>query len=243
MSISHWYNDQIIISAISDALSEFYEKLIGKIDSLNISTVMKSKNPYLYRAKAMQNASEIVESVLNAYISSSEETIFGNCFFEPLAIAACNGVKSITPGVDIEVRDETTLHAIAVKSGTKIFNAASKDRQRQYFAAASRLAQQGRLSFDAIIGYAYGKKTSETPRGEIYRELAGKRFWAELTGDDDFYLKIIKYMDTLPEQYVEEYKKSYNRASNRLVRDFSSLFCNYDGSIDWERLVKFNSGD
>ena len=73
--------------------------------------------------------------------------------------------------------------------------------------------------------------------------MAGKKFWAELTGDEDFYLKIIKFMGELPEQYVAAYKESYNKASNRLVREFSNQFCKEDGAIDWEKLVEFNSGD
>ena len=77
----------------------------------------------------------------------------------------------------------------------------------------------------------------------MYQELAGKKFWEELTGDADFYLKIIKFMGNLPEQYVASYKESYNKASNRLVREFSNKFCKDDGSIDWEKLVEFNSGD
>ena len=56
-------------------------------------------------------------------------------------------------------------------------------------------------------------------------------------------IKIIDYMGTMPEQYVAEYKESYNKAANRLVREFSNSFCKEDGSIDWEKLVEFNSGD
>lgn len=77
----------------------------------------------------------------------------------------------------------------------------------------------------------------------MYQELAGKRFWAELTGDEEFYIKIIGYMGTMPENTVADYKESYNRAANRLVREFSNSFCRDDGSIDWEKLVEFNSGD
>ena len=46
----------------------------------------------------------------------------------------------------------------------------------------------------------------------------------------------------MPEKYVADYKESYNRAANRLVREFSNSFCREDGSIDWEKLVEFNSG-
>ena len=246
MSIGNGYDEKEVIEAIAVALETFYGSLISKIDELNIQKIMKRKNPYLYRAKAMQNASEIVESVLTAFVSSSEETIFGNCFFEPIALAASNGNKALAEGIDIMIQDKetNTMTAIAVKSGTSVFNADSKKHQEQNFMAAGKLAQQAKARYDAYVGYCYGKK-KETGRGKpkMYRELAGKQFWAELTGDEEFYKKIITYMGTLPEQYISQYQESYNKAANRLVREFSNSFCKDDGSIDWEKLVEFNSGD
>ena len=105
--------------------------------------MMKRKNPYLYRAKAMQNASEIVESVLSDFVSSSEETIFGNCFFEPIAIAASGGNKALAEGIDLMIEDKNSnvIYAVAVKSGPSVFNADSKKRQEQNFISASKLAQ------------------------------------------------------------------------------------------------------
>ena len=246
MPINTSYDEQEVVRAIADALDAFYKSLIEKINGLDIVKIMKRKNPYLYRAKAMENASEICESVLSAFVSSSEETIFGNCFFEPIAIAVCGGNKALAEGVDIMLHDKekNTIFAVAVKSGTAVFNADSKKRQEQNFAKASKLAQQAKARYEAIIGYSYGKKKeSRNGSPKMYKELAGKEFWEELSGDRDFYLKIIKFMGVLPEQYIAEYKESYNRASNRLVRQFSNMFCTDDGSIDWEKLVKFNSGD
>ena len=246
MAIGNTYSEKEVVKAIARALETFYETLIEKIDGLDIVSIMKRKNPYLYRAKAMENAAEIVENVLSAYISSSEETIFGNCFFEPLAIAASGGNKALAEGIDIMVQDDesNTIYAIAVKSGPSVFNADSRKRQEQNFVAASKLAQQAKARYVAYIGYGYGKKKA-TGKGKpkMYQELAGKRFWAELTGDDSFYLKIIKFMGEMPEKYVASYKDSYNKASNRLVREFAIKFCTEDGSIDWEKLVEFNSGE
>jgi len=244
MPINNSYDEKAVIEAIAQALETFYANLIAKIDELNIQKIMKRKNPYLYRAKAMQNAAEIVESVLTAFVSSSEETIFGNCFFEPIAIAASNGNKALAEGIDIMIQDkgENTMYAIAVKSGPSVFNADSKKRQEQNFMA--KLAQQAKARYEAYVGYCYGKK-KDSGRGKpkMYQELAGKKFWTELTGDEEFYKKIITYMGTLPEQYVAQYQESYNKAANRLVREFSNDFCKEDGSIDWEKLVEFNSGD
>ena len=246
MSINNGYDEKVVTEAIATALETFYNNLIAKIDELNIQKIMKRKNPYLYRAKAMQNAAEIVESVLTAFVSSSEETIFGNRFFEPIAIAASNGNKALAEGIDIMIQDkeENVMYAIAVKSGTSVFNADSKKRQEQNFMSAGKLAQQAKARYEAYVGYSYGKKKdSGRAKPKIYQELAGKKFWAKLTGDEEFYKKIITFMGTLPEQYVAQYQESYNKAANRLVREFSNIFCKDDGSIDWEKLVEFNSGD
>ena len=95
MPINESYNEQEIVEAIATALDAFYSSLIAKVNSLNIKTIMKRKNPYLFRAKAMNGAAQIVDAILAAFISSSEETIFGNVFFEPIACAAAQGQKAL----------------------------------------------------------------------------------------------------------------------------------------------------
>lgn len=61
-------------------------------------------------------------------------------------------------------------------------------------------------------------------------------------GDEEFYVKIIEFMGTMLEQYIASYKESYNKAANRLIREFSNSFCKDDGAIDWEKIFEFNSG-
>lgn len=243
MPINNSYDEEIIIKAIAAALDNFYRKLIKKVDSLNVKAVMRRKNPYLFRAKAMNGAAQIVEAILAAFVSSSEETIFGNVFFEPIAAAAVQGQKALAEGVDIMVERDNTIYAIAVKSGTRVFNADSRKKQEQNFMAAGKLARQAKKRFVPIVGYGYGKKKASS-RGlpKFYTELAGKDFWTELTGDEEFYIRLIRFMDKLPEKYVEEFDASYQKAANRLVREFTQEFCFEDGSIDWEKLVRFNSG-
>ena len=244
MPINESYNEQAIIEAIATALDAFYSSLIAKVNSLNIKSIMKRKNPYLFRAKAMNGAAQIVDAILAAFISSSEETIFGNVFFEPIACAAAQGQKALAEGVDIMVERDNTIYAIAVKSGTSVFNADSRKKQEQNFMAASKLAQQAKKRFVAMIGYSYGKKKASS-RGlpKFYNELAGKEFWTELTGDEEFYIKLIRLMDRLPEKYVEDFDEAYQKAANRLVKEFTIEFCYDDGGIDWEKLVRFNSGN
>ena len=49
-------NQEAVEQAIAYSLEQFYNSLLEKIDTINIDSIMKRKNPYLYRAKAIQSA-------------------------------------------------------------------------------------------------------------------------------------------------------------------------------------------
>ena len=79
MPINNSYDEAAIVEAIATALDNFYTNLIKKVDSLNVKTVMKRKNPYLFRAKAMNGAAQIIDAILAAFVSSSEEADSHRC--------------------------------------------------------------------------------------------------------------------------------------------------------------------
>ena len=62
MPINSNYNEEAIVEAIATSLDNFYTNLISNIDKLNIKKVMKRKNPYLFRAKAMNGAAQIIDA-------------------------------------------------------------------------------------------------------------------------------------------------------------------------------------
>lgn len=198
MPINDSYDNEEVIKAVAKGLDDFYTALTARVSKLKIKDLIRSKNPYLFRAKAMHGAAQIVDSILSAYVSSSEETIFGNSVFEPIATSAGQGNKALAEGIDIMAERGNTIYAIAVKSGTKVFNSSSRKKQEQNFLAAQKLAQQAKKAYVPIVGYGYGKKRVKKPK--FYSELAGQDFWYELTGDDQFYVKLIRFMNELPEK-------------------------------------------
>ncbi len=236
------YSEAQVYKAVGEALTAFYQSLSNTLVSLDIDKVLKRKNPYLYRAKGISSAGQIVSGILSAYVSSSEETIFGNTFFEPLAIVVSGGQKAVTEGVDITVDKDNTIYSIAVKSGTSVFNADSRKRQEQNFQAAQKRAMQAHKVFVPVVGYGYGRKKVRKGSERFYQELAGKDFWEWLTGDPDFYTKIIKFMGTRPEEFAQDFEDAYSKAENRMIRDFTLKFCKEDGSINWDKLIEYNSG-
>jgi hypothetical protein len=66
-------------------IGEFHQKRLDKIQELQLEEVLKRKNPYLFRAKYILTAESLVKNILDAYLSSQEETLFGD-FLEGVAI-------------------------------------------------------------------------------------------------------------------------------------------------------------
>ena len=241
--LNNGYDEDAVIQAVSAALTDFYTSLTKTLDNIDVEKILKRKNPYLYRAKGISSAGQIVDGILAAYVSSSEETVFGNTFFEPIAIVVSGGQKAVTEGVDITVDKNNTIYSIAVESGTSVFNADSRKRQEQNFQSAQKRAQQAHKAFLPVVGYGYGKKKVKAGNEKFYKELAGKDFWEWLTGDAEFYTKIIRMMGTRPDEYAKNFEVAYAKAENRMVREFTIKYCRDDGSIDWDMLLRFNSGD
>ena len=98
-----------VIQYVEENITSFHEKRLNKIETLKLKEVLQKKNPYLFKAKDIQTADEIVRGIVDAYLSSSEEAMFGD-WLEGLAIfinaKVYGGIKSGIKGVDLEFDHE-----------------------------------------------------------------------------------------------------------------------------------------
>ncbi len=199
----------------------------------------------------VSNANEIVNGILSAFVSSSDETLFGNEFFEPLATWAAKeafhgkGEINVAPGsgagFDLIIESPKSYKPIAIKSGPHVFNAQSRKKQSDQFNELRQRMLKLKKMFDPVVGYAYGRKQVREGSKESFRQIAGQEFWAEITGEVDFYLRVIELMKQKPQQHAIKFKREYDKTLNRLTKEFLNQFSNGDGSINWIALVKFNS--
>jgi len=226
---------------IAACLQKFYASRLSGLKELSLKEVLRKKNPYLYRALGIEKASEIVEQIMAAFVTSSDETIFGNVFFEPIAKLAAGGQVSPTEGVDFTVEKPDRYLAVAVKSGPNWGNADQHKRQSTNFDALRKRLYKLNKLFDPLVGQAYGQQCSEPTDNSRFRRRSGQAFWEEVTGDPDFYLKLVRLMKDVPERNRPKFRAEWDQAVNRFTRDFMADFCRPDGSIDWEKLVAFNS--
>lgn len=227
---------------IKKCLDDFYKRRIDKLGGLKLGDTLQKKNPYLFRAIGIQNAAELVEGLLTAYMSSSDEGIFGDAFFEPLAKVVSGGVVAPSEGIDLVIETDTQYKAISVKSGPNIFNASQAKRMNEEFSSLRSRVAKLHKQYDALLGHAYGRKAGEPTATRLYRVRAGQAFWEELTGDSEFYLKIIQLMKDYPVNHRMTYEIELGHAVNRFTKELLNNFASDDGAINWEKILQFNSG-
>lgn len=236
--------DVELSEVVRKALDNFYRCRLQKLTELKLNDALRRKNPYLFKATGLRNGPEIVESILRAYMSSSEETIFGREFFEPIVRAVCSGVHAGSHGMDVIIETDDNYTAISVKSGPSWGNSSQMAQIRQDFEYRRRVYDNSRIrkQFRALLGHCYGRKKGEPGASRPYAVRSGQAFWEELTGEPDFYIRLADAMGNYPDAHSVQYHEAWEKAINRFGRDFLNRFCLEDGSIDWHAFIQFNSG-
>lgn len=76
---------------VEENIPAFHQNRIEKLKRLKLKTILKRKNPYLFKVKNITIAGDFIKTILDAYLSSQEETLFGG-FLEELARFICHSV-------------------------------------------------------------------------------------------------------------------------------------------------------
>ena len=229
---------------IEEKIPLFHQRRLESLAALRLKEVLKRKNPYLFRAKDVTTAGDLVKEILDAHLSSQEETIFGS-FLEGLAIFIAykvyGGRKSAAEGIDLEMTKEGVLYIITIKSGPNWGNSSQIARMKDNFTKAKRIlaTNTSGLKVVAVNGCCYGRE-NEPDKGD-YLKLCGQRFWSFISGIDDLYTRIIKPLGHRARERNEEFALEYGKRVNKFTREFIDEFCLPDGTIVWEKLVKMVS--
>lgn len=234
-----------VIQYVEKNIGTFHKKRIERLDKLKLKTVLKKKNPYLFKAKHILTASEIVQSIVDAFISSNEETIFGD-WLEGLAIfinqKVYGGWKSGIPNIDLEFDKNNVRYIVNIKSGPNWGNSSQISKMKSDFLTAKRTLRtsNSKLMVVSINGCCYG--IDNNPDKGDYFKYCGQEFWKFISGNKNLYLDIIEPLGHKSKERNDEFIKSYSKMLNQFTRDFIKDFCKPNGDIDWEKLVKLNSG-
>jgi hypothetical protein len=222
----------------------FHQKRIQSLDSLKLSKVLKRKNPYLFKAKYVQTAEQIIKGLVDAHISSNEETIFGD-WLEGLAVFINNkiygGRKSSTTGIDLEFDLANIRYIVAIKSGPNWGNSSQITKMKKDFSTAKKVLRtsNSKMNIIAVNGCCYGKDSN--PDKEEYFKYCGQSFWEFISGEESLFTEIIEPLGYKAKERNEDFLASYSQMINKFTKEFLENYCNDNGAIDWIKFVRFNS--
>lgn len=236
VKVCDYVNDNIVI---------FHNQRIKSLEGLNLDRLLK-KNPYLFKAKNITTAGELITSLLDAFLSSSEEKSFGD-FLEGLAVfvaeKTCGGHKSAAPGIDLEFMNDNVHYVVSVKSGPSWGNSSQQDKLEQDFKnAVTRVKQSNRgINVQPVLGICYGKTKTGYLRG--YMKVVGQNFWYLISENNNLYIEIIEPVGYRAKEHNDAFLVEKSKVVNRFTKTFLERFCDTSGAINWIKLVEFNSGN
>ena len=235
---------QKVVKYVEDNIAAFHIKRIENINKLKLSQVLKRKNPYLFKTKYMQTSEQIIRGIVDAHISSNEETIFGN-WLEGLAIFINNevygGYKSGITGIDLEFNKDNIRYIVTIKSGSNWGNSSQIKKMLSDFRIAKKILRtsNSQINVVAINGCCYGMDRNPD-KGEYFK-YCGQEFWYFISGEENLYIELIEPLGYKAREKNEDFMLSYTQMVNKFTREFSNSFCKKNGDIDWKKLVEFNS--
>ena len=229
---------------IEDNIGSFHAARLRRLEELKLTKLLKAKNPYLFKAKNVMTGHDLVKTLLDAYLSSQEEALFGE-FLEGLAVHVCGqvygGKKSAAEGIDLQFEKDAVIYLVAVKSGPNWGNSGQIANMKSNFKKAKMILKTNnrKVSVKAVNGCCYGKDI-RPDKGE-YEKLCGQRFWSFISGNEDLYVQIIEPLGHKAKQRNDSFHKLYAQVINKFEREVLKDFIQ-DDLIDWPKLVHFNSG-
>lgn len=232
---------------VEQNINRFHQDRLRCLEQTRLPDLLKKKNPYLFKAKNLLTAQDLINSCLDAMLSSSEEKIFGG-FLEELAIYVAqktlNARKSSSRGVDFEYVKNNVHYLVSVKSGTSWGNSSQWNSLENDLKQARRVLMQSRSvkNVETVLGICYGKTKTTLKRG-IIKQVTGQNFWYMVSGNERFYTEIVEPLGHKARELNNEFKQKKAQIINKFTKQFVEDFCDKDGAILWEKLVKFNSGN
>ncbi len=230
---------------VEENIGIFHQKRIQSLDRLKLSQILKRKNPYLFKAKNVLTAEQIIKGLVDAHISSNEETIFGD-WLEGLAIfindKVYNGRKSGITGIDLEFDNNDIRNIVTIKSGPNWGNSSQIAKMVTDFKTAKKALRtsNSQLNIVAVNGCCYGKD-SKPDKGDYFK-YCGQHFWEFISGNSELFTEIIEPLGHNAKEKNDDFVRSYAQMINKFTKEFSNSFYRDTGEIDWEGLVRFNSG-
>lgn len=236
----------------SAVIKPFYEIRLNRLESAKLSNIAKRKNPYLFKAKNIETAGDLAKSILDAFLSSQEETIFGD-LMENLAVRVCHEVfkgkkaeEKKFRSVDLIFDRDNKTYIVGIKSGPNWGNSDQVNTMKRNLKIAKKVlrAELKKNSIVSINGCIYGRdnsphKVNKDPDLSYYK-ICGQSFWELISGDDQLYKKIIQPLDKEAKKRDDVFKELYVKKINEMTKDVIDIFYTKN-TLDWDKIIDYVS--
>ncbi len=238
-----------VTAYVEENIGTFHAKRLQKLEILQLKRLLVRKNPYLFKAKNILTAEGLVKSILDAFLSSQEETLFGD-FLEGVAVFVCGkvygGEKPLTSyleGIDLVVEKDGRVYIVEIKSGPHWGNSSQIKKMLLNFERAKEILREKypEQEIIAINGCSYGTEPNPIQRDGAYLKLCGQEFWKFISANDNLYTDIIEPLGHQAQQKNQAFLEAYAMIINRFTLEFGKEFCLANGVIDWAKLVRWVS--
>lgn len=239
------YDLEHVQQFVSSNITLFHTKRLRLIGAVTLSDVLRRKNPYLFRAKNITVAADLVRELLDATLSSSEELLFSG-FLEDLAVfiaqTTSGGRKSAATGLDLEFESGGTHYLVSTKSGSNWGNSSQQKKLEQDFQRAVTVLKQSGITKNVqpVLGICYGKTRTSYLRN--YLKVTGQSFWYLVSRNESLHANIVEPLGYKAQANNDHFLEAKAAVVNRLTQQLLETF-SVDGAINWARLVEYNSGN
>ena len=239
-------NDRLNVRICQFLAAQFAKsskKLIKALQCFSLEQALSQKC-YYWISRQSGSAGEIVRNLFDEYLGVIEEGIFEDIQRELAVFVAMyvyKGRRSDLQGIDLEFDKDNVRYIVSIKSGPHWGNSSQIKKLENDFKLAMKVlhTSHNEVKVEAINGCCYGRTFSD--KG-FYKKICGQKFWELVSGRENLYLEIIKPLATDAKKRTEEFEKEYSAKLNLFIKDFIRDYCLADGSVNWEKIVKLNSG-
>ena len=209
-------------STLKPIFLDFTKARLTKLETLKLEDVLKRKNPYLFKAKNITTAGDFVKNILDAFLSSSEEGLFGG-FLEELAIFVCNqvfgGRKSSAEGIDLEFERDQTKYIVSIKSGPNWGNSSQVRKMRDNFSKAKRILGTNiysQINIVAVNGCCYGRD-NRPDKGDYFKIVQASSFGRLFREMSPYILRLLSRLGIKQKKRTTNFSMSTVRSSTNLL--------------------------
>jgi len=96
-----------------------------------------------------------------------------------------------------------------------------------------------KLNIVAVNGCCYGRD-NQPDKGDYYK-YCGQKFWEFISGNPNLYTELIEPLGHKAKDRNDDFINSYSQMINKFIKEFTADFCDKNGAIDWDKLVRLNS--